>query len=64
MLELKDGFVLYHGSYNAQVLHCSNNKIKEIKGSFYNMTYLKCDNNQITELNIDKPCDEFEELYC
>ena len=51
-------------TYNAQVLHCSNNKIKEIKGSFYNMTYLKCDNNQITELNIDKPCDEFEELYC
>ena len=51
-------------TYNAQVLYCSNNKIKEIKGSFYNMTYLKCDNNQIMELNIDKPCDEFEELYC
>ena len=50
-------------TYGVDRLDCSYNNIKELKGTL-SMITLKCDHNQLTYLNIDKLCDELEEVYC
>lgn len=51
-------------TYAASFINCSYNSIKEFKGNLSNLQSLRCDHNQLTHLNIDKLCDELDELYC